>query len=322
MIDRRAFLIGSGSALALAATAWGTSPRSNYDDPDDVYAAFADHASTLLDVEGGRITLVFADGAAGLDRDRVTRWARLCGRAMATYFGRFPVSDYRLLVIAQSGAQVGHATTFGYRGPVTRIHVGTDATDDIFLQDWVLVHEMAHAALPDLPRRALWLQEGNATWIEPIARAQAGQLPVSEVWRQAIEGMPKGLRTADAGGMDGTREWGRLYWGGARFWLEAEIAIYEQSQGRFLLRDALRAINRESAGNGVEWEPERMMAAGDRATDGSALSRLYKRFADEGDHGRLDALFHRLGVSIARGGGVMFDRRAELADLAHRITMA
>ena len=31
-------------------------------------------------------------------------------------------------------------------------------------------------SVTQLPRRALWLEEGNATWVEPIARAQAGQI--------------------------------------------------------------------------------------------------------------------------------------------------
>lgn len=57
----------------------------------------------------------------------------------------------------------------------------------------------------------------GSTWIEPVARAQAGNLPVAKVWREAIDGMPEGVRPVAAGGMDGTREWGRLYWGGATF---------------------------------------------------------------------------------------------------------
>jgi hypothetical protein len=180
---------------------------------------------------------------------------------------------------------------------------------------------MVHAALPDLPRRALWVQEGSATWIEPIARAQAGDLAVSEVWREAIDGMPKGMPLAGTGGMDGTHEWGRLYWGGAIFWLEAEIAIYRQSGGRFLLCDALRAVNRASGGSSADWSPEEMMTVGDKATGTTALTNLYERFSSRAFDGNLADLFTRLGVAADPSGSIRFDQTAELAPLTRLITL-
>ena len=254
---------------------------SDYEHPDDIYRALAAGPSTRIELPGGMIEVVFADGAPGLDRDRTLKWIKRSASALATYFGRYPVEHYGLLVIAEDGAKVGHGTTFGYRGSITRIHVGRDADDAAFARDWVMVHEMMHTALPDLPRRALWLQEGNATWLEPVARAQAGELPIEEVWRQALHGMPRGLPTSDEVGMDGTQRWGRLYWGGATFWLLAEVAVYEQSHGRHLLRDAIRAINVASGGNVVDWTPEQLMAVGDAATGTQALRTLYAAFAEK-----------------------------------------
>jgi hypothetical protein len=240
---------------------------------------------------------------------------------MSTYFGTYPTRAYGLLIVATTGDRVGHATTYGYRGSATRIEVGTEAGEQAFAEDWILVHEMVHAALPDLPRRALWVQEGSATWIEPIARAQAGDLSASEVWRQATNGMPKGMPSFGSSGMDGTHEWGRLYWGGATFWLEAEIAIYQQSNGRFLLCDALRAVNRASGGSSADWSPEQMMAVGDKATGTTALSNLYEKFSSRAFDGSLADLFKRLGVAIDSSGSVRFDPDAELAALTRLITL-
>jgi hypothetical protein len=165
------------------------------------------------------------------------------------------------------------------------------------------------------------VQEGSATWIEPIARAQAGDLAVSEVWREAIDGMPKGMPLAGTGGMDGTHEWGRLYWGGAIFWLEAEIAIYRQSGGRFFLCDALRAVNRASGGSSADWSPEEMMTVGDKATGTTALTTLYERFSSRAFDGNLADLFKRLGVAAEPSGSIRFDQTAELAPLTRLITL-
>ena len=285
----------SGMLAVLPALAYALVPRT-YDDPDDLYSAFRSQAHTRMDFPEGSIDVVFADGAVGVDRTKVLAWVRRSGIAVTTYFGRFPVRNLGLLIIAEDSAKIGHATTFGYAGSATRIHVGAAADDAAFARDWVLVHEMMHSALPNLPRRALWLQEGNATYVEPIARAQAGQLPVKDVWRQSVAGMPKGIPHPDDGGMDGTEEWGRLYWGGATFWLLAEVAIYQDSKGRSLLRDALRAINRRSGGNTVEWTPEQFMHVGDMATDTTALSELYARFVAKPIDVDLPGFLSQLGI--------------------------
>jgi hypothetical protein len=296
--------MGAGALLSGSLFASSPSGRS-YEEPDDMYEALRRQRGTALDVAGGRINVVFADGAPGLDRERVLRWVRKSARAMSAYFGRYPTRDYGLLVVSTPGDRVGHATTYGYRGSATRIYVGTEVGEQAFAADWILVHEMVHAALPDLPRRALWVQEGSATWIEPIARAQAGDLAVSEVWREAIDGMPKGMPLAGTGGMDGTHEWGRLYWGGAIFWLEAEIAIY-----------------RQSGGSSADWSPEEMMTVGDKATGTTALTNLYERFSSRAFDGNLADLFKRLGVAADPSGSIRFDQTAELAPLTRLITLS
>ena len=118
--------------------------------------------------------------------------------------------------------------------------------------------------------------------------------------------------------MDGVRDHGRIYWGGATFWLLLEIAIAEASFGQHSLRDAMRAINRQCGGNSADWTQEQMMAAGDAAIGSDALSTLYQRFATERVDTDLDALSARLGVAL-RGGEVALDESAPLAALRRRI---
>jgi predicted metalloprotease with PDZ domain len=134
--------------------------------------------------------------------------------------------------------------------------------------------------------------------------------------------MPTGEPLPGDEGMDGTTAHGRLYWGGATFWLLAEVAIHDQSQGRRSLREALRAVNRASGGNRARWSPEQLMRAGDLATGTQALSTLYARFATSRVETDLPALFRRLGVMVQPDGGVGFDDGAPLAALRRSITQA
>lgn len=319
-LDRRGALLGLGATALGLASLDRAAAAPGYEDPDAMYAALRQQPGETLDVGTGAIRLVFADGAPGLDRDRVRGWVRGAAAAVTAYFGHYPVKDYGLLVIAEPGERIGHATTFGYAGSATRIHVGTGADAAAFREDWVLVHEMVHTALPDLPRRALWLQEGNATWIEPVARAMAGQLSAREVWQEAVQGMPRGMPRPEDTGMDGTHAWGRLYWGGAIFWLMAEIAIDRDSKGQHSLRDAMRRINRESGGNTADWSPEQMMRVGDAAAGTRSLQDLYARFAQQRVAPDLGDMFRQLGIAMDGQGDFHVDAEAPLAGLRGRIT--
>ena len=260
-------------------------------DPDggSLYAALREQPHTTLSACGGDIAIVFADGAPGLDRERVMEWIRKSAGAVSTYFGQFPVRQVGLLVVADDSTAISGGTTFGFSHSAIRIHVGRHASEAAFRDDWILVHEMTQLALPTVPRQSDWLLEGNATYVEPIARAQAGQIDSSVVWRWAIEGMPKGQPQAGDAGLDHTSTWGRTYWGGATFWLQAD------------------------------WTVEHVMAAGDAATETHVLSGLYAVMRSFPAPVDMANLFRRLGVD-ERDGAIHYNDDAPLASIRRRIT--
>jgi hypothetical protein len=270
---------------------------------------------------GGTIDIVFSDGAPGLDRALIQDWIRTSARAVTTYFGRFPVAHVRLVVTAGDGRSAG-GTTFGFRGgSLIRLTVGRNADATALKRDWVLVHEMTHLALPQVPRSGLWLQEGNATYVEPIARAQAGQMDPAEVWKWTIDEMPGGQPKPGDGGLDSTHDHQRVYWGGAAFWLVADVRIRERTHNRIGVQTALKAINRESGGNTADWTMDQVMAAGDAATGGTELADLYATMGKTGTPVDINALLKQLGVGL-EGNRVVFDDTAPLAVIRRQITAA
>jgi hypothetical protein len=272
-----------------------------------------------LTVGGGKLDIVYSDGAPGLDRALVRDWIRTSAEAVTVYFGKFPVNEVRLVVIANDGRGAG-GTTFGFRGgSLIRLSVGRHADAAALKRDWVLVHEMTHLALPQLPRWALWLQEGNATYVEPIARVQAGQMDAAEMWKWTIDEMPARQPKAGDGGLNDTRDHDRTYWGGAAFWLMADVRIRERTANRIGVQQALRAINRQSGGNTADWTPEQMVKVGDEATGGTELADLYEQMGVVGSPADINGLLARLGVG-ERDGKVVFDDRAPLAAIRRAIT--
>jgi hypothetical protein len=293
--------------------------EDDYSSPRSLYHALVAQPHEALTIGGGEIDVVFADGTPGLDRAPVLAWIRKSAEAATTYFGRFPVAKVGLLVIATDGGRINGGTTYGFNGSAIRIHVGRSADERAFTRDWVLVHEMTHLALPVVPQRSAWLMEGSATYIEPIARAQAGQLSIESVWSDSLDGMPKGQPASGDQGLDRTPTWGRTYWGGATFCLLADIKIREQTHNRYGLIDAFRAVNRESGGNGADWSVDQVMAVGDKATGTHVLVDLYAEMKDAPVATDLDMLFAKLGIA-RQDGQIRFDEAAPLAGLRRSIT--
>lgn len=317
LIGRRALAVGIG--VLASGAAWVARSANDYSDGESVYGALAKHPGLRLTIGGGAIDVVFADGAPGPDRSRILTWIERSARAVTTYFGRFPVPHVGLLVVADDGGRVGGGTTYGFGHSATVVHVGRDADEAALRNDWVMVHEMTHLALPRAPRRSLWALEGNAVYVEPIARAQAGQLDTQSVWRWSVEDMPKGEPSEGDQGLDNTATWGRTYWGGAIYYLLADVHTLRETHGRFGLRDALRAINRQSGGNTAEWTVARMAAVGDAATGTRVLSTLYEEMGPKPVRVDLDTLLSSLGVA-ERAGAIVFDDTAPLAWIRRRIT--
>jgi predicted metalloprotease with PDZ domain len=286
------------------------------------YSAFGPLEHARVPVTGGVVDVALGSGEWTLPRDEVLEWVGRSAGAVAGYYGAFPVPRVQVIVVPGGRRPVGFGTTLGNGGASVVVWVGRGATRAAFERDWVLTHELTHLGFPNVPRAQHWLEEGLATYVEPIARARAGTLPESDAWKGLAEGLPKGLPRAGEDGFDRNRRWGTLYWGGALFWFLADLEIRERTGGRRSVQDAIRAIRAEGGTIAVRWPVERALTTGDRATGTDVLSSLYARFgraATSYGQADLDALWKALGVAL-EAGAVRFDDEAPRAWVRRAIT--
>lgn len=284
---------------------------------DTPYAAFGPLAIRTLDLPGGALDVAYAPAGDFPARAAVDRWIDANARAVAAYFQRFPIAHAALIVERVPGDRVGGGRTMGRGGGSIVLRVGESTGERALAGDWVLVHEMVHLSFPDVDRP--WAEEGLATYLEPILRARAGLLPEGEVWRQLVEGLPQGQPGPGDGGLDHTDTWGRRYWGGAFFWLLADLEIRQRTDNRRSLDDALRAVQRAAGGVAARWDLDHALAVGDEATGVPVLRPLRRRLGDAPEVIDLAALWRRLGV-VPTPGGVTYDDGAPLAALRRAIT--
>jgi hypothetical protein len=301
--------------LALLPVAAGAAPASRH-------AATACPGCRQLPIQLGssRIVLTLKPDALPLPDAPLQRWVTEAARDVEGYLGRFPVPEVSVVVRAGGRGGIGNGRMFGDERALIRISVGQRTTEVDLANDWVATHEMVHLAFPDVGDEHLWIEEGLATYVEPLARARRGRIPVDEVWTGLVENLPKGLD--DAGhGFDASDSWGSTYWGGALYWLMADVEIRERSGGRHTLADALRGIL-DAGGNGTaSWDLVRALDTGDRATGVPVLRKLYEQLGKKPIRTDLDALWLRLGIRRTEGG-IAYDDKAPLAAIRRAIAAA
>jgi hypothetical protein len=248
-------------------------------------------------------------------------WVERSAHIVAAYYGRFPAPLVVLKLRNSDGSGVSGGRTTNDDGLMIQVNVGRDSSAAMLSDDWVMVHEMVHLALPEIGRSHNWLAEGLAVYVEGIARAQAGNRAVSDVWAEDRRDMPKGLPRLGEGGMDETRTWARTYWGGALFCLQADMAIREQTHNKVGLQTALRAILKETGGYGFEHDIVEVLRVGDTATGTHVLYELYSRSRTTAQSPNLDLMWTLLGVP-EDPATQPFDDRAPLAAVRAAITTA
>ena len=284
-------------------------------------AAAMEAGPQLFSVDGVRVSLEFIDSDFAIGPEPLVAWVKRSLSIVAAYYGHFPVSDLRIRVSSTNGGGIRHGTTYGVHGGLIRITVGREVTQAEILNDWVLVHEMTHLALPDVGPEHAWLSEGIAVYVEGVARAQAGNRPATEVWAEEVRSMPRGLPQAGDAGLDHTHTWGRTYWGGALFCLLADVEIRERTGNRVGLQSALRAVARASGGLVADWPIERVLAVGDAAVGTKVLEELYAHSKDTPLATDLPSLWQSLGISPEEGG-VRLREDAPLAKIRDAIMRA
>jgi hypothetical protein len=286
-------------------------------------AAAKQDAPHFLKVGGAEIEVDIHLENSGLGADDVLAWVRRAAEAATVYYGQFPVRHARVSVTQnRDNDRSIHGTTWGgvdgFQG-VSRMRLGRAVSRADLDSDWTMTHELIHLALSSLPDENHWLEEGLATYVEPIARAQAGQLSAALVWGGMFRGMSQGQPGRGDHGLDQTHTWGRTYWGGAMFCLVADVKIRQATGNRKSLQDALRAIVARGATIDTERPLSHILRVGDQATGTSVLENLYETWKDTPVTVDLNQLWSELGVGDSPQG-FKFDSNAPLARLRSSIT--
>lgn len=276
-----------------------------------IQATVAPHRDYTLNVKGGVIHLTIQYDQSPISDEAIIKWVNRSAEIVSRYFSRFPVREVAIVISTEGQGRLenGHTSEDGIQ---VKLRTNTRQTD--LDDDWVMVHEMFHLSFPSLDDKFTWLQEGLATYLEPLARARAGAIPAARYWHELAQGLPQGQPKPGDAGLNGTTDWGRQYWGGCAFCLRADIMIRQSTANAKSLDDALKAILNAGGDHLQEWSIDRVLDVGDKATGTHVLRDLYAEMALKAHTVDLPKLWTSLGV-IDSPDSASFDDSAPLSQI-------
>lgn len=249
-----------------------------------------------LQMGGSQVEFARTKGAFQLGDPQLLGLVKQRLSGIINYFGRFPVRR-ALLVILPTSSRHLRGIAIGSGGASVVLLIPTRQTAEEVLHNWELTHELIHLAFPSLPSDFHWAEEGLATYLEPVIRARSGELKPAEVWSEFMDGAKQSEpeRSSDLG-LDGNGSWAQTYWGGAMFWLLADVQIRKATAGKYSLQTALRSVLAQGGNITQEWPFAKVIRLGDRATTTSVLADLHSQMGPKPDRPSLKACFALLGI--------------------------
>lgn len=273
--------------------------------------------SIVVTAADAHIEVVVMAGELSIDRTDIETWVANAADVVIGYYGQFPVAAVQIGIEPVNGSRVRGRIWAGSPAYI-QMSVGEDVSPEDLHDDWRLIHELIHLAFPQIDSELLWIEEGLATYVEPIARAKRGAYPPEAVWDRFLEGMPFGAQQLSRSGLNEGRGWSRTYWGGALFCLLADVAIRNETNLRFGLEDALAGV--VSAGGNIEqaWTIDEILEVADSTVGTTTLSTLYSRVSREPLVVELEEIWYVLGVRSS-AGSIFYDDSAPGAAIRRSI---
>jgi hypothetical protein len=226
--------------------------RSTFARPNVVVFQRGDVAE--LDTAFGRLRVA---ERAGFPSDSAltearTAWLRAAADEVGGLYGRAPRrAALALLQPVPAEAAGDDPVPFGETqrggGGTVSLHVSTALNTESARTDWVAVHELVHLGVPVMPADDAWLYEGLASYYQNVLRARSGRISIEAAWASLSDGFRRGASTRtgrtlldESRDMRLTHAYWPVYWGGALWAMQADLALRRARPGRGGLDEVLR----------------------------------------------------------------------------------
>ncbi|WP_024612573.1 hypothetical protein [Pseudoalteromonas sp. TB64] len=162
------------------------------------------------------------------------------------------------------------------------LHIDQQASLSEFTKDWTLYHELSHLYLPLLPYSGFWLSEGFASYMQNKIMRDSGIITQAQFVQRLNAGFERARKQAKtkqqplnklSADMWRQRAQQRVYWSGAAFFVEADLALQKQGKTVAEVIKAYQTCCRPARSNAKKFIKEL-----DRLSSSSVFSSLYTQY--------------------------------------------
>ena len=243
-------------------------------------------------------------------RQGLLNWLRSSTDALASVYGRWPRSDWRIEVTPISlhtkdsipWAQVNRGDP-----DTVSFYIDVMASEDALVKNWTTYHELSHLLVPYRGWGDLWFSEGLASYYQNLLQARIGVIDERLMWQKLHDGFERGLDNSRpdlslaelSPNMRENSSFMRVYWSGAWYFLKADIALRKESSGDLTLDTALGKLN--SCCRDRSMSAQQIANKLDFLTDTTIFTRLFSQARASRALPPVADLFSDLGIRIEGG---------------------
>ncbi len=218
------------------------------------------------------------------DQQKLKSWAAETHAALEDLVGELPFTMHIHFHRSRAREPVPWANTErSQRRQGVHFHVDPSFSLDAFRRDWTAAHEMSHLIIPYVGRSNAWFAEGFASYMQYQVMNRMGVMSKADMERRYLRNLRSAERNytyrrrAFAQAASRLRSEGKyptMYWGGAAFFLQANDALMQASEGSLveLLADYVSCCRRNYS------NVDALVARFDRLSGTSVFSDGLSRF--------------------------------------------
>ena len=167
---------------------------------------------------------------------QLSTWANHARKALRLVYGKLPVEDFITIIKTSNGgtSAVPWGEVNRYSPPEVTLVVNINSSLEALKADWTIYHEFSHLLIPYDAADARWFSEGLASYYQNIIQARVGMFDENTLWQKLYDGFERGNKQQNyahqklnylSDHISENRNYMRIYWSGALYWLKADIAL-------------------------------------------------------------------------------------------------
>jgi len=255
---------------------------------------FASSASIADDIEsvpaaGGTLLIEWRGSFSAAEKQKLLSWQESVARTMSLLHGGLPRNPIRVAMQPYSSSSaVPFARVLRQDPQGVLFYINPKQPEHEFIVDWTAYHEFSHLFIPYPGMSDIWFSEGLASYYQNVLQFRAGLLTGAEARQKLLAGFERGrddnshqdLTLGElSSAMRKRHAYMRVYWSGALYFLEADLALRKQPESTAgSLDDILREFGTCCLNSDRDWNGLAIAGEFDRIAGRQLFVPLFKRF--------------------------------------------